>query len=160
MVEQARREFAGIKIVDADGIFVSKAHIFSPCALGAQLNDKTIPLLNVDIIAGAANNQLAAPRNGEQLAKRNILYTPDYVINAGGVIAIAYEYFARAGHNPFTGKMNRDSMMAHVELIGPTVTKIFNIAEARGTLAGRAADEMAEAIFREEPQTNGLQAAR
>ena len=159
VIEQARKEFAVIKIVDADGIFVSKAHIFSPCALGAQLNDKTIPLLNVDIIAGAANNQLAAPRNGEQLAKRNILYTPDYVINAGGVIAIAYEYFARAGHNPFTGKLNRDSMLAHVELIGPTVTKIFNIADARGALAGQAADEMAESIFREQPQTNGLQAA-
>jgi leucine dehydrogenase len=152
VTEQARKEFSGIRIVDADGIFVTKANIFSPCALGAQLNDKTIPLLNVDIVAGAANNQLATARNGEQLAKRNILYVPDYVINAGGVIAIAYEYFARAGHNPFTNALSRDAMLAHVERIGPTVTRVFNIAEARNVLPGRAADEMAEAIFGEERQ--------
>jgi leucine dehydrogenase len=72
---------------------------------------------------------------------------PDYVINAGGVIAIAYEYFARAGHNPFTNALSRDAMTAHVERIGPTVTRVLNVAEAKGTTPGAAADELAEAIF-------------
>jgi leucine dehydrogenase len=147
VTEQARKEMSGIKIVGAEEIFSAKAQIFSPCALGAQINDKTVPLLNADIVAGAANNQLASPRHEQELARRNILYVPDYVLNAGGVIAIAYEYFSRAGHNPFTNPLSRDAMMAHVERIGPTVLKIFNIAEARNTLAGRAADEMAQAIF-------------
>lgn len=143
----ARKEFPGIKIVDKDEIFTVTANIFAPCALGAQLNDKTVPVLNVDIVAGAANNQLATAKTGEELLRRNILYVPDYVINAGGVIAIAYEYFARAGHNPFTNPLSREAMTAHVERIGPTVTRVLNIAEAKGKTPGAAADELAEVIF-------------
>jgi leucine dehydrogenase len=145
--EQAQKEMHGLKIVGTDDIFTARAHIFAPCALGAVLNDKTVPVLNAEIVAGAANNQLATAKTGEQLAKRNIMYVPDYVINAGGVIAIAYEYFARAGHNPFSNPLTRDAMLAHVERIGPTVTKVLNIAEARNIFSARAADEMAEALF-------------
>ncbi|HTK83868.1 MAG TPA: Glu/Leu/Phe/Val dehydrogenase family protein, partial [Patescibacteria group bacterium] len=147
VLEQAQKEFPGIQIVGKDEIFTVKANIFAPCALGAQLNDKTVPVLNVNIVAGAANNQLATAKTGEELRGRNILYVPDYVINAGGVIAIAYEYFARAGHNPFTNPLSRDAMTAHVERIGPTVTRVLNIAEAKGKTPGAAADELAEAIF-------------
>jgi len=71
--------------------FAKAADIFAPCALGGGLNDATIPMLQVGAIAGAANNQLASAAHGDALYKRGILYAPDYVINAGGVISIAQE---------------------------------------------------------------------
>lgn len=153
VLERAQAEFPGIKIVGADDIFSAPAQIFSPCALGAQINDRTIPLLKADIVAGAANNQLAEARHEDMLAQRGILYAPDYVVNAGGVISAAYEYFYRAGRNPFSAPLSVESLMAHVEGIGPTLSKVFNIAEARNITPGRAADELAEAIFRRPAQT-------
>lgn len=78
--------------VDADDIFDVDADIFSPCALGGIFNDETIPKLKCDIIAGAANNQLEDETNhGRQLIERGIMYAPDYVINAGGLINVAHE---------------------------------------------------------------------
>ena len=68
-----------------------QADIFAPCALGAIINDKTIPQLKVEIVAGAANNQLLEERHGDELEQRNILYAPDYVANAGGVINVYSE---------------------------------------------------------------------
>ena len=65
--------------------------MFAPCALGAGLNGETIPHLHARIVAGAANNQLAEPRHGDDLHARNILYAPDYAINAGGLINVAQE---------------------------------------------------------------------
>lgn len=148
-LQRAREEFPGVTIVAPDEIFDVEAHIFAPCALGAQINDQTIPRLKVDIIAGAANNQLAAPVHGQMLKDKGILYAPDYVINAGGVIAVAYEYCQRIGKNPFSHDITRENMMAHVEKIGATLAKIFNIAEARNITTAQAADELAEAIFRD-----------
>src|SRR6202049_282766 len=69
-------------------IFSADADIFSPCALGGIINDKTIPKLKVEIVAGGANNQLLEERHGDELQKRGILYAPDYVANAGGVINV------------------------------------------------------------------------
>ena len=65
--------------------------MFAPCALGAGLNDDTIPDLKAKIVAGAANNQLAEPRHGDDLYARGILYAPDYAINAGGLVNVAQE---------------------------------------------------------------------
>ena len=65
--------------------------MFAPCALGAGLNDNTIPHLHAQIVAGAANNQLAEPRHGDDLHARGILYAPDYAINAGGLVNVAQE---------------------------------------------------------------------
>lgn len=148
-LQRAREEFPGVTVVAPDAIFDVQAHIFAPCALGAQINDQTVPRLKMDIIAGAANNQLATPAHGQMLKDRGILYAPDYVINAGGVICVAYEYAQRIGKNPFSHAITRKNMMAHVEGIGATLTKIFNIAEARNITTAQAADELAEAIFRD-----------
>ncbi len=148
-LKQAQDEMPGVSVVAPDAIFDVEANIFAPCALGAQINDTTVPRLKVDIIAGAANNQLATPAHGQMLAEKGILYAPDYVINAGGVICVAYEYAQRAGKNPFTHDITRANMMAHVEGIGATLAKIFNIAEARNITTALAADELAEAIFRD-----------
>jgi len=85
------KEF-GAKIVSIDDIYDVECDVFSPCALGAIINDNTIARLKAPIIAGAANNQLAEAHHGEELKQRGILYAPDYVINAGGVIQAAIKY--------------------------------------------------------------------
>lgn len=149
-LDRARAEIPGIHVVAPEDIFDVEAHVFVPCALGAQINDETLPRLKVDIVAGAANNQLATPAHGQKLTDKGILYAPDYVINAGGVICVAYEYAQRVGKNPFSHDITRANMMAHVEKIGGTLEKIFNIAEARGITTAKAADELAEAIFRDQ----------
>jgi leucine dehydrogenase len=85
---------AGGKVVSPDEILTLEADVLSPCALGAILNEETIPQLKVPVVAGGANNQLATPADGERLHRRNILYAPDYVINAGGIINVCTEYLA------------------------------------------------------------------
>jgi leucine dehydrogenase len=89
-VESAVREF-GAKAVDLEEIFTVDCDIFAPCALGAVINDDTVPKLRCKIVAGSANNVLLAPEHGQALADRDILYAPDYVINAGGLINVADE---------------------------------------------------------------------
>ncbi len=69
-------------------IYDQAADIYAPCALGATVNDETLPRLKVQVIAGGANNQLAEDRHGDELERRGILYAPDYVINGGGVINV------------------------------------------------------------------------
>jgi len=88
---QSAVEELGATAVAPEEIFAQEVDIFSPCALGAVLNDRTIPQLKAGIVAGAANNQLAEERHGLELLKRGIVYAPDYVINAGGIIDIACE---------------------------------------------------------------------
>ncbi len=88
--ERAQREF-GAEVGDLASIFATECDVFAPCALGSALNDETIPALNCSIVAGAANNQLAQPKHGDDLYQRGILYGPDYAINAGGLMNVAAE---------------------------------------------------------------------
>jgi leucine dehydrogenase len=88
--ERAQRDF-GAKIVPLDRIFGIECDVVAPCALGSALNDETIPQIKAKIVAGAANNQLAEPRHGDDLHARGILYAPDYAINAGGLVNVAQE---------------------------------------------------------------------
>lgn len=88
--ERAEREF-GAEVVPLESIYSVEADVFAPCALGSALNDDTIPQLECQIVAGAANNQLADPRCGDALMQRGILYAPDYAINAGGLMNVAAE---------------------------------------------------------------------
>lgn len=87
-------ESVGGMIVGTDEILGLEADVLSPCALGAILNAETIPNLKVPVVAGGANNQLAKPGDGPALQARGILYAPDYVINAGGIINVCTEYLA------------------------------------------------------------------
>ena len=98
----------GATAVASDEIYTQKADIFAPCALGAVINDKTLDLLKVDVVAGAANNQLARAEHGDALKERGILYAPDYAINAGGLINVYGEInewsaqaFARSFYDHF-----------------------------------------------------------
>lgn len=88
--ERAQREFSAT-IVPIAHIFEVDCDVLAPCALGSALNDETIPRIKAKVVAGAANNQLAEPRHGDDLNLRGILYAPDYAINAGGLINVALE---------------------------------------------------------------------
>jgi leucine dehydrogenase len=90
VVEHAQQEL-GAKPIEPDEILSIPCDVFAPCALGAVVNDETLPNFRCSIVAGSANNVLLEPRHGEALAKRGILYAPDYVINAGGLINVADE---------------------------------------------------------------------
>lgn len=131
---QRAEEAFGALIVAPEDIYSVEADIFAPCALGATLNDETIPQLKVKIIAGAANNQLKEDRHGDMLEECDILYVPDFVINAGGVINVADELDG----------YNRDRAMKKVELVYDAVTKVFEIAKRDHLPTYRAAEKMAE----------------
>jgi leucine dehydrogenase len=135
--ERAKKEF-GARVVEADEIYGVTADIFAPCALGAVINDDTLKVLQVDIVAGAANNQLALPRHGEALHEREILYAPDYVINAGGLINCYGEL-----HDWGPERSKRKA----AEIYG-TLIKIFELADRESVPAGQAADRLAEERIR------------
>jgi leucine dehydrogenase len=146
-IKRAKQNLKNIEIVGPEEIYAQKADIFAPCALGGVLNDITIDQLKVDIIAGASNNQLLDTHHDKLLESRNILYVPDYVVNAGGVICVGYEYFRNSGYNPQELDIQRGSMVAHVETIGDTVREILEKAEKRGQPTGETADQVAEERF-------------
>jgi leucine dehydrogenase len=102
--ERAQREF-GAAVTTIDVVAAVDCDVFAPCALGAGLNDNTIPHLKAKIVAGAANNQLAEPRHGDDLHARGILYAPDYAINAGGLVNVAQEV------KGYDAKASRDKTM-------------------------------------------------
>jgi leucine dehydrogenase len=127
------REF-GAAAVAPDEIYAVDAQVFAPCALGAVVNDDTIPRFRFDIIAGAANNQLAEERHGDTLHQRGILYAPDYVINAGGLINVYGEL------NDWSGEQARRKAGE----IYDTLIQIFELAKQNGIPTYEAADRVAE----------------
>ena len=131
--ERAQREFRA-KIATLDQIAATECDIFSPNALGSGLNDSTIPMLKCKIVAGAANNQLAEPRNGDDLMQRGILYAPDYAINAGGLVNVAQEV---AGYD---AKKARERTLR----IYDTILEIAERAKKASAPTYRVADAMVE----------------
>lgn len=124
----------GARPVGPDAIYDVDADILAPCALGAIVNDETIPRLRVEIIAGAANNQLAEERHGDELHRLGILYAPDYVINAGGLINV---YGELNGWSPERAK-------AKASEIYQTLGQLFELANEHGIPTHTAADRLAE----------------
>ncbi|WP_164218106.1 branched-chain amino acid dehydrogenase [Virgibacillus sp. YIM 98842] len=120
--------------VDPDDIYDVDCDIYAPCALGATINDETIPKLKAKIIAGSANNQLKESKHGDIIHEKGILYVPDYVINAGGVINVADEL----------NGYNQARAMKKVETIYDNLTKVFEIARRDHIPTHAAADRMAE----------------
>jgi leucine dehydrogenase len=137
-VAAAREEF-GAKGVGLDEILFQDVDIVAPCALGAILNETSIPKLRTSIVAGSANNQLETPADGQRLADAGILYAPDYVINAGGIINVAAEYY---------GNADDAEVIRQVEAIGPRLTQIFEEAGATGRPTNVIADEQARKLIR------------
>ncbi len=134
--EQMRKvvdEF-GVKTVKPEEIYSVDMDIFAPCALGGVLNDETIARLKCRIIAGGANNVLAEERHGDDIDKKGIVYAPDYVINAGGLINVADEL----------RQYNKERALQSVAGIYDRVMKVLNIAERDNITTVKAADRMAE----------------
>ena len=148
-LEMAKKELGDIDVVQPDEIFGVEADIFAPSAMGGILNDDTIKQLKVDIIAGAANNQLLKSHHDKVLFDKNILYIPDYVINSGGVICVGYEYFRKSNYNPQDFNIERSSMVHHVENIYQTVTDIIEMSQKNSAPTGETADKLAEEKFLE-----------
>lgn len=134
---QAGKEL-GATVVAPDEIFGLDVDVFAPCALGAILNDSTIPQLKAKVVAGASNNQLAEPRHGVELMKRGILYAPDYVINAGGIIDVYHE---RIG-------FDRAALLKHIEGIHDNLMEVFERACKEERPTGEVADAIAEERFK------------
>lgn len=120
--------------VKPDEILSVEADVLSPNALGAVINEKTIPLLKCKIVCGGANNQLATPEDAERLYRRGILYAPDYVVNAGGVIQVADELLG----------FNRERARLKVERIPALLKTIFAISKREGVNTEMAATRMVE----------------
>ncbi|MEZ5744847.1 MAG: Glu/Leu/Phe/Val dehydrogenase dimerization domain-containing protein, partial [Sphingomonadaceae bacterium] len=139
---QALAEEIGAEAVSAEAILGLECDVLSPNALGAILNDETIPALQAKIIAGAANNQLARPEHGRMLAERGILFAPDYVISGGGIIAVALEYFARQSGEP----CGIEAVQAKIDGIPDRLLAVWQEAEATGKPSSDVADAMAQAM--------------
>ena len=126
----------GVEIVPPAEILEADCDIFAPCALGAILNDESIPELRCKIIAGAANNQLhKEEEHGQELHRRGILYAPDFVINAGGLINV---------YNELTGAYNQERALRMTRSIYLNLMRVFEIAKEKGVPTSEAADEVAE----------------
>jgi leucine dehydrogenase len=122
------------RAVEPDEIYAVQADVFSPCAMGAVVNDRTLPQMKFRVIAGGANNQLAGDEHGRQLRDKGILYAPDFVINAGGLIRVASE------HEGF----NSAKVDSQVKAIGATLHRIFELAERTGTPTQSAAMQLVQ----------------
>ena len=136
-VQQLSREIGLVPVSEAE-IMSVKCDVFAPCALGAIFNDQTIPKLNTPIVAGAANNLLLEPRHGKVLADRNVLYAPDYVINAGGIINVSVEF------NP--GGYDEKVALGKIERIPQALRELWTIAKEERIPPSDAADRLAERI--------------
>ena len=134
-VERAQEQF-GLKAISPDDVFSYQCDIFAPCALGGILNDETIPQLKTRAVCGGANNQLLEPRHAEELAAREILYAPDYIVNAGGVINLSFEI-----GRPYSPEEARRK----TGQIYHTVMEVFEQADRDAVSTEVAADRMAEA---------------
>ncbi len=125
-------------IVAPAEILYANADVLAPCALGNILTSATIPKIKAQVIAGAANNQLSTADDGARLSERNILYAPDYVINAGGIINVSHEYH---------GDSSDDRVRADVDQIPERLQEIFATASETGRPTNELADELARHLI-------------
>ncbi len=122
------------KIVAPAEIYAQDVDIFTPCAMGGVLNDDTIPQLKASIVAGAANNQLAEPRHGQLLYEQDILYAPDYVINAGGMLNASGDIF---------NKYDLDQVMERIKDLYDTTLRIFELSQQQKRPTHAVANQLA-----------------
>lgn len=126
----------GATVIPMDDVYGIDADIYAPCALGASLNDDTIPQLKCAVVAGGANNQLLEEeKHGRMLIEKGIVYGPDFLINGGGITNVYYEYL---------GNYNRDQVMTQTERIYDTTLQVIDHAAKMGITPQAAAIEIAE----------------
>jgi len=131
--QEAAREM-GATVIGLDEIYDVEGDIFSPCALGGVLNEDTIPRLRCGIVAGSANNQLLTPEDGDRLQAAGILYAPDFLISAGGIVDLSFELY---GYDPVAAERS-------VAQIGERVAEVIAMAKAERVTTAVAAERMAE----------------
>ena len=129
------KQYPGVQVVGADDIFGVACDIFAPCALGGILNSKTIPRLRCRIVCGSANNQLLELEDADAIQKRGILYAPDYIVNAGGVINVSCEVGTAYSEEASREKTAR---------IYENTQRVIAISKRDGLSTARAADHLAE----------------
>ena len=133
-IQKMKESFPNAKFVGSNEIFSAACDVYAPCALGASINDETIPQLKCKIVAGAANNQLKEDKHGLILKEKGILYAPDYLINAGGVMNVSIE---------FEGWADTKSRRM-VDTIYDKTLNVFAISDEQNIPVNKAADVMAE----------------
>ncbi len=127
-----------VAVIKEADILTQDVDVLAPCALGAVITDATAPKLRCKVVAGAANNVLLAPSHGKLLRDRGILYAPDYVINAGGIINVGCE-FLRGGYD-------EKESLKRIERIPHSLRELWQIAERDGIPANEAADRLAQSL--------------
>ncbi|WP_461516881.1 Glu/Leu/Phe/Val dehydrogenase dimerization domain-containing protein [Porticoccus sp.] len=128
----------GVIPVAPEDILRQPAEVFSPCAMGAVLNEQSIRELGAPIVAGSANNQLATEEDGLRLASSGVLYVPDYVINSGGLIEVYYQYFGA----------DRQEVLRHIDRVAAeTLPEIFRLATLEHAATSVIADQLARERF-------------
>ena len=136
-VDRVVDEF-GATAVALDALLVQQVDVIAPCALGAIFNASSIPELKTSVLAGGANNQLETPEDGQRLHDAGILYAPDYVINGGGIINVASEYY---------GDLTDEQIWGRIAEIGPRLTGIFEESASSDRPTNVVADEQARKII-------------
>ncbi len=136
-LKQLEKEIGLIPASESE-ILTMKCDVFAPCALGAILHDQSIPKLDTPIVAGAANNLLLEPRHGKMLADRGVLYAPDYVINAGGIINVSVEFHP--------GGYDEKVALGKIERIPQALKELWTISKQERIPPSDAADRLAERI--------------
>jgi valine dehydrogenase (NAD+) len=145
-VARVRADHPEVEVVDVDALVGLPLDVYAPCALGGALNDDTVAALQARVVCGAANNQLDHPGIEKVLADRGVLYAPDYVVNAGGLIQVADEIEG----------FNFDRAKAHAAKIFDTTKRVFAIAKEEGVPPAVAADRFAERRMSEVGRLRGL----
>lgn len=136
-LERFRTQF-GATVVDVKEIIATECDVLAPCALGAALNANTVDSVRAKIIAGAANNQLGTLEDGDRLAQRGILYLPDFLVNAGGIISVARE---------FRNEGSEEAVMAEVTQIRERVAELMDRVAQSGVAPARVAHDWASSLL-------------
>jgi len=142
-IERAEKAL-GITVVPPEQILQYQVDVVAPCAMGAVINQQTIPQLQASIVAGSANNQLAEDKDGERLSAADILYVPDYVVNSGGLIRVYYQYFS--AKECFLEQDHE--VVRHIDQVTQqTLPRIFTQAKELGQSTSSIADKLAKERF-------------
>ena len=146
IVEKGKMHGTKVHVVRSEEIYEVDAHIFVPCAMGAILNETTIASLKVDAVVGSANNQLTTPDMAMKLRKKGILYAPDYIVNAGGLIQVSDELY----------EPNAERVLWKTKAIYDTLLDVYEVATNNGITTEEAANIKCEKTLLEQRHRNNF----
>jgi len=139
VVDEIKKKYPNVEIVETENIYSQRVDIFSPCALGNDLNGRMVKEIKAKIICGGANNQLSSIEVGDEIYKRGILYVPDYLANAGGLINVVDEMEE--------GGYNRKRVLKRIDDLKSILKSVFTLSRQKNQPCHRTADRIAEDVF-------------